>query len=152
MATDGEKLLAEGATVTLKDGVPRRLVLDMEALVVIEARMGSLSAYQEGLLYGFKGKAVTSILAGLVAGFRHLEGKAAISPARVAELMEYPKLQEYLTALDDAWDADVAPPAANASGEVVPGKDSGVASTSRGRKSTAARPSITGAHTRSSNR
>jgi hypothetical protein len=139
VSTDGAKLLARGTIVVLKDGVARRLILDMEALVVIEERTGSLSAYHSGLLLGSRGKVIKSVLAGLVGGLSHLEGKQALSAKQVSQLMVYDDIQAYINALDAAW-TEAMPTTS-----VARGKGSGAASTSRGRKSTAASRSTTDA-------
>lgn len=141
MATDGLRLLARGAAVVLKDGVERRLILDMEALAVIEERMGSLSAYSEGLNRAFRGKRVTSTLAGLEAGLSHLRddyGVPAFSRKRVAALMEFGKLDQYIAALDDAWAAHL--PVKQAGNQ---SKGSGRARSSRGKNSSGEQPSTT---------
>jgi hypothetical protein len=134
------KLLAPGVEVTLKDGVPRRLILDMEAIVVIEERLGSLSAYLDGLNRGFRGKHVTSILAGLVAGLSHLRDdldRPAYPARRVSALMDFQSIKLYATALDEAW-AQHMP-----TKDTSRGKDSGRASSSRGKRSTGEPPSHT---------
>lgn len=147
MSSDGLKLLAPGVSVTLKDGVPRPLVIDMEALVVIEERLGSLSAYSEGLNRSLRGKHITAILAGLIAGLSHLRddlGRPAFPAHRVSALMDFYALEEYVRALDEAWGQ------AMPSKDTPRGKDSGRARGSRGKRSTGEQPSITAAATTSS--
>lgn len=110
MATEGIRLLADGAPVTLKDGTQRRLILDMEALAVIEERMGSLSAYVEGLQRGFRGKHVSAVLAGLEAALRHYRdprGDPEFTRRRIASLVYFDRLTTYADALDQAWDEGI---------------------------------------------
>ena len=147
VSSDGTKLLARGATVILADGVPRKLILDMEALVVIEERVGSLSAYSEGLQRGFRGKVIKSVLAGLIGGLAHLEAPSALSPRQISHLMKYQDVQVYIDALDAAWAENV--PTIKNNGQTS-GKGSGVASSSRGRKSTGGSRSSTAAVTATS--
>lgn len=149
VSSDGTKLLARGVTVILADGVPRQLILDMEALVVIEERVGSLVEYNEGLLHGVRGKVIRSLLAGLVGGLSHLEGEEALSSRQISRLVKiekWPDLQGYIDVLDEAW-AEHLP--SSKKGQ-APGKGSGAASSSRGRKSTGASRSTTAAATGSS--
>jgi len=149
MSSNGTRLLAAGIEVTLKDGVPRRLIIDMEALAVIEERIGSLSAYVEGLRRDVRGRMVSSVLAGLEAGLRHLRdpnGEPAFNRKRVAQLMEFDHLTDYVVALDKAWDEGV-PMSEEASAE---GKASSRARRSPGQSSTGERPSPTDGATASS--
>lgn len=148
MASDGAKLLARGSEVVLADGVPRRLILDMEALLVIEERVGSISAYRTGLILGFRGKVLKSVLAGLIGGLAHLQGEAALTPQQITGLMRggNKDVQSYIDALDAAWDEAIPLPTPKA----TPGKGSGAASTSPGPSSSGASRSTTAARRRSS--
>lgn len=145
MSSDGTKLLARGATVTLADGVPRQLILDLEALVVIEERVGSLVEYSEGLLNGVRGKVIRSLLAGLVGGLSHLKGEQALTPQQISQLVKikaWKDLQVYIDVLDEAWAEHLPTSKTNGS---RPGKGSGAAKSSHGRNSSGASPSTTAA-------
>lgn len=138
MADDGVRLLARGATVVLADGIPRQLILDMEALEVIEERMGSLSAYSEGLALRLRSKLITAVRTGLIAGFSHLEDEIRPSPKAVAALMRWDDITKYVAALDEAWVQGI-PSARNG----TQSKASGAARSSRGRTSSDASQSTT---------
>jgi len=146
VSSDGVKLLARGSLVTLADDVPRQLILDMEALAVIEDRVGSISAYRAGLVLGFRGKVLKSVQAGLIAGLSHLEGKAALSPQRIVRLMKWDDIQAYIDALEAAWDEAI--PVAKE--PTSTGKDSGAASIYPGQSSTDESPSTMAAAAASS--
>jgi hypothetical protein len=143
MTSEASKLRPQGTTVILADGKERRVMFDMECMAIIEEMVGSISAYNEGLVRGMKAKALKSIIAGLVGGFAHYEGEHAMSRAKVVRLMEWKNLQQYVDALDAAWDEGVP-------GAGAPGKGSRQAKGSRGRRSTAASPSTTGGANESS--
>lgn len=148
---NGRQLFAEGAVVDLGDGVPRRVVFDLEALLRIEERCGSLTAYMEGLQRGWNGRLMRSVLAGLVGGLSH--DRSIDEPRIRAALFLTIKqglgsVQPLITALDEAWD-DAIPPAAKP-GAQAPGKDSAQESSSPGPSSTDEQPSTTVAATASS--
>lgn len=140
---DSAKLRPQGTTVTLRDGKARRVVFDMEAMAIIEEMCGSIAAYNEGLLRGMKGRALRSITAGLVGGFAHYEEEHAMSRAKVVRLMEWANLQQYVDALDVAWEEGVP-------GAGTPGKGSSRGNSSRGRNSTGGRRSTMAAASGSS--
>lgn len=98
--------------VTLADGVARKLVFDIEALVVIEDLTGSLSAYSEGLVRGLRGRAMKSVRAGLIAGLSYLQGQEALTPYRITQMMRFDDLKDYIEALDAAW-AEMMPKETN---------------------------------------
>lgn len=135
MASDGAKLHAVGATVLLADGRPRQLIFDMEALLLIENQAGSLQDYTLGLQQGFRGKVLRSVLAGLTGGLAHYrakdKGRDGLTTLEISRLLVFDDIQKYIDALDAAWEEGLP------SAGKTPGKDSGAASSSRGRRSTA---------------
>lgn len=148
MSSDGERLLARGATVILTDDVPRRVILDMEAMVMIEDICGSLTAYTDGLESSYKGKLVKSVVAGLTGGLSHRIGPEAMPRTKVTRLMRMADMQSYIHALDAAWEEAV--PTTTKGKPNTSLKGSGAASSSRGKNSGGASPSTTGGRRKSS--
>lgn len=75
MESNGRQLLAAGVPITLADGVTRRLIFDMEALVSLEDQVGGLLQFTELLQEArgrvFRARRLKAVRVGVVAGLAH---------------------------------------------------------------------------------
>ncbi len=100
--TDADRLFARGAPVTLR-GQPYRVILDFEALELIEKEFASLDVFVDKLRSeGWKGERLKTIRIGMTAGLLHTKPASQTFEdftAEVRKLLEPRELASYLEAL-----------------------------------------------------
>ena len=123
VATQGTRLLAQGAPLTLTDGRTVNVRYDMRALVLIEQHFGSTTAMAVELSDP-TGKKFTALIHALACGLTH-EG---LDYDALLDLLHPSQVEEYDQAMEAAWDEAFPPaeePDPNLAGETQssPGSD-----------------------------
>jgi hypothetical protein len=147
--SDGNRILARGAPITLR-GQPYQVILDFEALELIEREFGGLDVFVDRLrAEGWKAERLKTIRVGMTAGLLHTkprEQDLESFKVEVRQLLEPRELADYLEAITLAI-AEAFPVPTN--GESP--KEVGSSSNSPGQKSTGLQPSISDGAMTSSN-
>lgn len=115
MATTGQRLLAQGAPLTLTDGRMVNVRYDMRALVLIEQHFGSTTAMAVELSDP-TGRKFTALVHALACGLTH-EG---LDYDALLDLLHPSQVDAYDEAMEKAWDEAFPPaeePDPNLSGE-----------------------------------
>lgn len=104
--SDSDRLLAEGAPITLSDGRVVYLRYGMRAIKTLEDRFGSTEAIDEALkqMTSLKGKALTHISDFVAAGLIHQPilngGDEPVSREQLDDLLDTRNLRDYALGID----------------------------------------------------
>jgi hypothetical protein len=147
--SDADRIFARGAPITLR-GQQHRVILDFEALELIEREFASLDVFVDKLRSeGWKGERLKTIRMGMTAGLLHTKPREQTFEdftVVVRKLLEPSALVDYLEALTLAI-AEAFPAPTNSASPKEPGSSSD----SPGPESTFSQPSISDARTKSGN-
>lgn len=136
MASEPVRLLAKGVPVVLADGEEYRLIVDLEALCVIEDEAGSLLSFLDSRNKGYAGKKVKAIRIGLHAALSH----TGMSAKKIDTLIDHRSL-EALQRYDDALGEALNQGLPDATEAPASGKGSTKTKDSTGSTSTGSEPS-----------
>ncbi len=135
---DSQRLRAQGAEITLKDGRTVRLVFGWHSLAELEQKYGSLDAWGEAFDGGFKARGWTATFDGVLAAGLHL-GMDGDLPA----LLDFHRKTAYRLAVAAAYAE--AWPAPETSVETEQGKVDGASGSPGAPGTTLPSPAITSA-------
>jgi hypothetical protein len=106
--SDSDRILAEGAPITLSDGRAVRLKYGMRALKRLEDTYGSTIAIDTAVqdVLNAKGKLLTTLSTLMLAGLMHeppLNGEGTLTEDAIEELFDLKRVGEYALAVSNAF-------------------------------------------------
>ena len=114
LVTDADRIAAKGVPITLSDGVERVVRFDLEALLVIEEKFGSVGEFAGLIDADLRGKGLRALIGGLTAAL-----EPALDEDSVKKLFDTRERVHYQLAIVQALNQAFKP--AEESGKVSAG-------------------------------